>query len=236
MKTEQRKILYFEELPSTNDYAKTLLQNKENVVVIAKRQSGGRGTKGRSFESSDGGIYLTALTFYENFSAKDAFLIMARTAVAVCKTLEGFSLTPVIKWSNDVYVSDKKICGILIENVFSGNKISSSIVGVGLNVNNRLPDFLKEIATTVQEELKREVNVKEVEGKLLENLFQPFSMNDYVKRVGYLNRPLTLTIGETAYRAVALRVEEDGGLIVLIDGEEKKVHSGEVSLSVRTEK
>ena len=236
MNGTKRKILYFEELSSTNDYAKTLLNNKENVVVIAEKQTGGRGTKGRSFDSSKGGIYLTSLTFYDDFFAKDAFLIMARTAVAVCKTLEEFSLTPIIKWSNDVYVSDKKICGILIENVFSGNKISSSVVGVGLNVNNALPDYLKEIATTMREELNGEVDVKEVEEILLKNILEPFKMEEYTKRVGYLNRPLTLTMNEKVFQAVAIRVEEDGGLIVLINGEEKKVYSGEVSLSVRTEK
>ena len=61
-------------------------------------------------------------------------------------------------------------------------------------------------------------------------------MEEYTKRVGYLNRPLTLTMNEKVFQAVAIRVEEDGGLIVLINGEEKKVYSGEVSLSVRTEK
>ena len=236
MNTKQRKILYYEELPSTNDYAKTLIENKEDVVVIAKKQSGGRGTKGRAFESTEGGIYLTSLTFYEDFPAKNAFLIMARTAVAVCKTLEEFSLTPVIKWANDVYVSDRKICGILIENVFSGNKISTSVVGIGLNVNNALPDFLKEIATSMCKELGENVNVKEVEQVLLKNLAEPFTMESYQERVGYLNRPLTLIMGEKTCQAVAIRVEEDGGLIVLVDGEEQKVYSGEVSLSVRTEK
>ena len=236
MKTEKRKILYFEELSSTNDYAKTLLRDKENVFIIAKKQTGGRGTKGRAFDSSEGGIYLTSLTFYADFPAKDAFLIMARTAVAVCKTLEEFSLSPVIKWANDVYVSNKKICGILIENVFLGNRISSSIVGVGLNVNNALPDSLREIATTMRQELVREEDVKKVEETLLKYLLEPFTMEEYTKRIGYLNQPLMLTMNEKIFPALALRVEEDGGLIVLMDGEEKKVYSGEVSLSVRTGK
>ena len=65
-------------------------------------------------------------------------------------------LKPKIKWANDVFVANKKICGILIENIFSGNKISSSLIGVGLNVNNDLPEELNEIATTMRLQ-KREI-------------------------------------------------------------------------------
>lgn len=68
---------------------------------------------------------------------------MANASVAVCRTLENYGLTAEIKWPNDVYVQGKKICGILIENVFSGDRISSSVVGIGVNVNNSLPEELK---------------------------------------------------------------------------------------------
>ena len=92
---------------------------------------------------------MTRLTFYENFPASDAFKIMAGASVAVCRTVEKFGLVPCIKWPNDVYVADKKICGILIENTFSGNRISSSVVGIGVNVKTPpalFPAELREIA------------------------------------------------------------------------------------------
>ena len=227
------KIIRFEEIASTNEYAKTLKNLGENIIVIAKKQTGGKGTKGRSFSSNEGGVYLTKLCFYKNFLAKDAFLVMARTAVAVAKTLESFSLKPKIKWANDVFVRDRKICGILIENAFSGNKIASSIIGVGLNVNNDLPEELKEIATSMKKELGETLDFDEVEKRLIDNLNEPFSMEEYVQRVGYLNEEVTLLLGDKEVVALPLRVEKDGGLVVQIGDEEQKVYSGEVSLRLK---
>ena len=157
----------FEEIASTNEYAKSQRCQGENLIVTAKRQFGGKGTKGRSFSSNEGGVYLSKLTFYEDFKACEAFKIMTNAAVAVCKTLQYFGLNPKIKWVNDVYVNDKKICGILIENVFSGDKISSSVVGVGLNVYNELPQELVAIATTMEKESGKRFLVEEVKEKLI---------------------------------------------------------------------
>lgn len=227
------KIIRFDVIGSTNEYVKGLVQSKENVVVIAKKQTGGKGTKGRSFSSNEGGVYLTKLCFYENFFAKDAFLIMARTAVAVCKTLEDFSLKPKIKWANDVFVSDKKICGILIENSFSSNKISSSIIGVGLNVNNSLPDELTDIATTMQLEKNSPLDIQAVESKLLEYLDEEFSMDEYIKRVGYLNEEVALVTTTGEELATLLRVEQDGALVVKTLNGEQKVFAGEISIRIR---
>jgi BirA family biotin operon repressor/biotin-[acetyl-CoA-carboxylase] ligase len=227
------KIIRFDEIGSTSDYAKELIAKNENVVVIATKQTGGKGTKGRSFSSNEGGVYLTKLCFYDNFFAKDAFLVMARTAVAVCKTLEDFDLKPKIKWANDVFVANKKICGILIENIFSGNKISSSLIGVGLNVNNDLPEELNEIATTMRLQKREIVDFQAVESKLLGYLNEKFSMDEYIKRVGYLNEEVTLLSGEEELTATLLRVEKDGGLVVkTVDGE-RKVFSGEISIRIR---
>ncbi len=227
------KVVRFEKIGSTNDYAKEMQKYGKDLLIIAKSQTGGKGTKGRSFSSNEGGVYLTKLVFYKDFLAKDAFLVMARTAVAVCKTLECFSLSPKIKWANDVFVEDKKICGILIENVFSGNKLSSSIIGVGLNVNNELPSELVEIATTIKAVKGKELELEQVESKLISYLDEAFSMNEYLERVGYLNEEVTLKIGEKCVPATPVCVEEDGGLIVEIDGKREKVFSGEVSLAVR---
>ena len=226
------EIVRFNEIPSTNEYVKTRISERKDIIAIAKRQSSGKGTKGRSFSSNEGGVYLTKLVFYEDFPAKDAFLIMARTAVAVCKTLEEFSLSPVIKWANDVFVNGRKICGILIENAFSGNKISSSIIGVGLNVNNALPTDLKEIATSMQEALGENLDFERVEATLIDCLSKEFEMDEYLKRIGFLGQTVSVMIGEELVPAIPVCVERDGGLVLEINGERKKVYAGEISLRV----
>ena len=226
------KTLYFDEIPSTNTYAKSLLSTGEDAVIIAKRQTGGRGTKGRSFCSHEGGVYLTKLSFYSDFAAKNAFLIMAAAATAVCKTLEFYGLQPQIKWPNDVFVSGKKICGILIENVFSGSCVSASVVGIGLNVTNPLDDELKDIAITMSQLLKTPPKTDDVTKVLLGFLATPFDMQDYSSRLGFLGSPVTLIEGERRSQVTALGVTERGELIVREKEKTRLVQAGEVSLRI----
>ena len=227
------EVYHFSSIASTNDFAKTLIPTRQNAIIYADEQFGGRGTKGRSFSSNKGGVYATKLNFYQNYHTKNAFEIMAKTAVAVCKTLEDYGLTACIKWPNDVYVSDKKICGILIENAFSGNQISYSIVGVGLNVCNHLPAELSEIAATMSSFMPVSPSVDEVRQTLFTHWEADFSMQDYLSRVGYLGQECTLLAGEQSHRAVLLSVDEEGGLHAMVGGEEKRFTSAEISIRIR---
>lgn len=226
------EIIRFEEIASTNEYAKGLRKDKKNVIIVAKRQSGGKGTKGRSFSSEEGGLYLTKLEFYTDFLAKDSFLIMLNSAVSVCKTLHHFGLKPVIKWPNDIFVNGKKICGILIENTFTGNKIANSIVGIGLNVYNELPMELTEIATSMYLETGKKFSVSEVETKLVSELKQAHTIEDYRSFLGFMNKNITLILGDERIPATLLCVEDDGRLRASIDGQERVFSSAEVSVRI----
>lgn len=231
-KNEENGIarIRFETLPSTNDYVKQKRTEEKPLIVTAKRQSQGRGTKGRSFVSNEGGVYLSALRFYQEFPAKRGFEIMANAAVAVCETLRFYGLNPVIKWANDVFVGDKKICGILIENTFSGAFVQSSIVGIGLNVNGGFDGELAEIATSMQEQSGKTFSVEEVTEKLIEELLKERDVEEYLAYVGYMGKEATLIFGEESVRGKLLFVDEEGGLHVEIAGEERRLTSAEVSL------
>ena len=227
------KTEYFDEICSTNEYLKSKRQERQNYIAVARRQSGGRGTKGRSFSSNEGGVYLSVLTFYDDFLAKNAFQIMASTAVAVAKTLEAFGLSPVIKWANDIFVNGKKICGILIENTFSGAYVDNAVVGVGLNVYNQLPSELTDIATTMEKELGKRLDLEKVTSTLLAELKKPHAMDEYLKRVGYLGKKVTLVRGEEKSVVKLLSVDDAGGLNVQTErGEILRFVAGEISLKV----
>lgn len=225
-------IEHSEEMESTNLYIKEKRAEGVNRIVTARRQTGGRGTKGRSFSSEEGGVYLSKLTFYDNFPASQAFSIMASAAVAVCKTLVFYGFAPVIKWANDVYVNDKKICGILIENVFSGSNISSSIVGVGLNVYNVLPEELHSIATTMEQASGKRFSVEEVTQKLIEELKKERKIDEYISFIGYMGASAELILGDERVHGTLLRVDETGGLWVEIQGEKRRLTSAEVSVRI----
>lgn len=224
--------LHFASLPSTNDFAKEKRAEGRNFIISADSQTGGRGTKGRSFSSKAGGVYLSVLTFYQNFPASNAFQIMATAATAVCKTLQFYGVNACIKWPNDIFVNDLKIAGILIENVFSDNDIRCSVTGVGLNVNNELPQELDGIATTLLQQTGKRFSVKQVRRRLIEQLTASQTMEEYLSFVGYIGKEITLLFGDERIHGTLARVENDGALVAKTAQGERRFTAAEVSLRI----
>ena len=223
------KIIELEETTSTNDYCKTYT-GEGDIAVIAKRQTNGKGTKGRSFISEEGGLYVSLLRRYENFPANDAFKIMVSSCVAVCKTLESFGITPVIKWANDVLVNGKKICGTLIENTFSNGKITRSIVGMGINVNNEISSEIKHIAASMKEILQKELDLKDVTKVFLQNLEKNYEISDYKHYINWFNTRVRIKTEEKEMEVTALDVTDNGTLLVDWCGNMLEITAAEVSL------
>ena len=207
------KIIRYKKLASTQEKAKKLKRAEDFTVVVADRQTSGKGTKGRSFSSSLGGLYLSVIRLYP-CEAKEAFSIMVSSAVAVIKTLKAFGVSAKIKWPNDIYLCGKKLCGILIENTVSGEEISKSVVGIGINVNSEIPKDLKEIAISLKEILNAELDLKSVLATLLYNLTLDFGIDEYKKHSFVLGKEITVIKGEEVYKAVAKDVSEKGELIL----------------------
>ena len=223
------RIIELSECDSTNEYLKRL-NGEEDTIVTAVRQTAGKGTKGRSFSSADGGLYLSVMRFYENFSAANAFEIMINSCVAVCKTVEGFGITPIIRWANDVLVNGRKICGTLIENTFAGANIRRSIVGMGINVNNELPPELSQIAVSMREILGNRLSLQTVKQAHIANLQKSFTIDDYKNYIDWFGKEVVLRTDKESYTATALDVTADGRLVVSRDGKIIEISSAEVSL------
>ncbi|MBO5046628.1 MAG: biotin--[acetyl-CoA-carboxylase] ligase [Clostridia bacterium] len=214
---------------STNDEARRYLSEGEDVVVCSEEQTGGRGTKGRSFLSQKGGVYLTKLTFHDHLPASMAYRVMMHAAVAVCKTVASFGVPAEIKWPNDVYVRGKKISGTLIENVLAENAVKASIVGIGLNVSNDVSSLMG-IATNLHAETNLRPTVDEVRERLIFQLSQPFSEGEYRKFASFLGREISVVEGQEQYRAIAKDVLPDGRLVVEKNGEERALSSAEITV------
>lgn len=223
------RIIELSECDSTNEYLKRL-NGEEDTIVTAVRQTAGKGTKGRSFSSADGGLYLSVMRFYESFPAANAFEIMINSCVAVCKTVEGFGIKPVIRWANDVLVNGRKICGTLIENTFAGANIRRSIVGMGINVNNELPPELSQIAVSMREILGNRLSLQTVKQALIANLQKSFTIDDYKNYIDWFGKEVVLRTDKESYTATALDVTADGRLVVSRDGKIIEISSAEVSL------
>lgn len=213
---------------STNEYIKKYLNFREDIAVFADEQTGGRGTKGRSFLSNKGGVYLSILTFPSGLKASNSFSVMTHSAVAVCRTAEAFGLSPEIKWPNDVRAAGRKLAGILIENGLKGDRVDYSIVGIGLNVVNDLAP-LGGIAVGMGELLPSPPAVGEVRERLIESYLRSSTFEDYLTYVRFLGKKIEVIEGERKYTAVAKQILTDGRLVV-DSGESRILSSAEIVL------
>lgn len=224
------KIISLDKTTSTNDEVKKYVESGESVAVSATIQTGGRGTKGRTFISQEGGLYISFLKFYNNLLAKDAHKIVEQTAVAVVKTLLAFGIDAKIKWVNDIYVNGKKICGILTENVFEGNFVKYSVIGIGININNEISDNIKDIAISTKQILCKELDINAVLMSLVFNLEQKQEDGLYVRYSCVLDKRIKVVKpnGEE-YFAVAKDILSDGRL--LLDSGEK-LSAAEIKINI----
>ena len=136
------EIIHIAETASTNLYMRECLQHarlEEGSVVWADFQTAGRGQPGNTWESEAGTNLMFSIVIYPDcISAGEQFLISQIAALSVKRTLDTYIDDVSVKWPNDIYWKDKKICGMLIENDLSGKNIYSSVLGIGLNLNQTI--------------------------------------------------------------------------------------------------
>lgn len=225
------RIELFDTVTSTNDEIAKYVSARENVILSARRQTAGKGTRGRSFLSGEGGVYLSALLFFEDLRASDAFRVMAHAAVTVCRTAEAFGAHPQIKWANDVYACGRKLCGILIENTLAGDRIDHSIIGIGVNVTNDL-SALGGIGIGLAEAAGRDLSADDVRAALIENFLRPSEFSDYLGYAAFLGGTVRVTEGNKTYEARAVRVLPDGRLEIEREGRSRALSAAEISVTI----
>ncbi|KUG03416.1 biotin operon repressor / biotin-protein ligase [hydrocarbon metagenome] len=170
----QQDYFYYREIDSTNNRARILASEgyPEGTVVVAEMQTAGRGRRGRCWYSpANQGIYISVI-LRPVLPLKEISRISLVTAVAVAETMQSeLHLQPRIKWPNDILIQDKKIAGILSEAVTDIDGIEYIVVGIGLNINNQIPDFPSDFrtpATSVRAEHDRpDSRIKVLQGLLL---------------------------------------------------------------------
>lgn len=158
------KIIWLEEVDSTNDYAKNLVEKgeAEGTLVIVRKQTQGRGREDRKWISPEGGLYLSFI-LRPAFPVKELTLITLLSAVAVAEAIEEItSLKCQVKWPNDLLLQGKKVCGILTESKVVGEAVEYVVVGIGINVNNSIEELSTGLlypATSLREKLGYEIEV-----------------------------------------------------------------------------
>ncbi len=140
-----KKVVFLPSCHSTNAIAAELVHSsvfENGTVVITNRQTHGRGQRGTIWTSGAGlNLTFSILLRPQNLAVSNQFLLSQSVACGILKYILSKNRDAYIKWPNDIYIGDKKVCGTLIENSIQGANIATSIVGVGLNVNQEVFEF-----------------------------------------------------------------------------------------------
>lgn len=244
---QKKDIFVFDTIDSTNLEAKrrAMLGGSHFTVIISDQQTLGRGRFGRSFYSPSGcGIYISILLKPTPQQISDVTLLTTAAGVAVCRAIEKLTeLRPKIKWVNDVYLDNKKICGILTEAVtdVESGAIESVVIGSGINFKQAetpIPEDIKNIVGTLFGSEKPSISRNRLAAEiinetfiLLDKLSTREFLNDYRSRSMLLGQEIVFSRGEKKYAATAETIDDDGSLIVKLEnGETMALRSGEVSV------
>lgn len=243
-------IIVYKSLASTNTEAKmAILQSATHgTVILSEEQTKGRGRLGRDFFSPlQSGIYMSII-LKPHLNITHSVLITTAVAVAVCLSIDKISNEKAqIKWVNDIYIGNKKVCGILTEAVtdFESGTVESIVVGIGLNVNtkeNSFPEELKGVAGSIfntdegfnmRNQLSAEIINKVL--SICETLEDRVFLKIYKERSMILGQEIMYNKNNEWVYGYAQDIDDFGGLIVILkDGEKIVLQSGEVTIRKST--
>lgn len=225
----------FEILDSTNDYLKNKKDIKNYDIVSAKVQTKGRGTRGRKWLSDNGGaLFSIAIKKEKYIDIEEYKKLSLITGISVLEVLEEISNKKFyLKWVNDIYINDKKICGIL--NEFNGEFF---IIGIGINVNTEKFEEGAGRPTSLFLETKENYDIdliiEKVFYKLKERYFYFLQGNwkEILERINEKNylkdKKIIILKEEKEIEAMGKNINEEGELVVEINGELENLEMGEV--------
>lgn len=239
-------ISIVKETTSTNQDAKLSAANmaSHGSIYMAEMQTAGRGRRGRNFLTFVGsGIYMSII-LRPSIKASKAVMITTAASVAVCRAIRVVTgKNALIKWVNDIYCDDKKICGILTEAVTDceSGTVDSIVLGIGINFNIPtvdIPNELNEIIGTLYNSNVCEVSRNHLAAEVLNNVFELISklpdnsyIEEYRKYSMILGRQIVVIESESEKEAEALDIDDEGGLIVrFLDGSIKTLNTGEITI------
>ena len=237
------KFIDFEAIDSTNTYLKHNHNNLEDFTFVsAKYQSKGRGRGSRVWKSENGTNLLFSLLIKEESlisKFKDISIISAYSLIQVLE--EKYHIPDLsIKWPNDIYYKDNKICGILLEAVTTG-KIDCLIVGIGLNVNQKTFDNdLKHPASSVSLILNRDIEIAELKQSIyeqlafnLQKLKQDEDFYDNIVKYDYLkNKEVYADIDNEVKKIKVVGINRDYSLRIEDGNEFRDLFTGEISFHI----
>jgi BirA family biotin operon repressor/biotin-[acetyl-CoA-carboxylase] ligase len=236
-----RQLYYYHQLATTMETARELVKKgaAEGAVVIAGRQTAGRGRIGRTWLSPEGSLAMSVILKPPLDNLPQLVMIASLAVVRAIKNVAGLETR--IKWPNDILIKGKKVCGILIENEVKGGRVNFAIIGIGINVNFDPLAFpeITEIATSLSHELGTEISKVELAGALLSELERLYLeaqagapvYREWQQNMETLGKQIKVKSGKTVELGKAETVTANGNLILRrADGSLAEIVAGDVTI------
>ena len=239
------RIYYFNTIDTTQNFAMNIAskKNEDGSVVISKKQTGGKGRMNRKWKSPVGGIWMSII-IHPKFDITYATLVPIATSLAICIAIEKtLKINTKLKWPNDVTVKGKKVAGVLINASIISNQIENMVLGIGINFKinpNELKNSIKKtpnfygVATLVKKNQSMSPLVKQFLYEL-ENVLQLINsgqikkiINGWTKRSSTIGRNVSIITNEGRISGKAIRIDNEGGLIISKGKKTDRVLVGDV--------
>ena len=245
-----KRVYYFEEIDSTQNFAQNIAADKKEngTIIIAEKQTSGRGRLDRKWTSPKGGIWFS-LIIHPKFDVSSSTLIPILSAVALSKSIKSvLDIETEVKWPNDITMNGKKVAGVLVDASFQTNSIDYLILGIGINFDIDTKKLEKRLSKTPnfygidslrgkEDKTPPKTLLKEFLLQFEKNLFQLDKgekskiIKEWTKRAAGIGKKITINTSNGKISGISQGIDNDGALKIKTRNEIKKIYVGDVVLS-----
>ena len=242
-----KRIYYLEEVDSTQNFASQIAQNKieHGTIIIAQKQTDGKGRLNRKWVSSNGGISCSII-LHPTFTIADSMLLPIVTSVALSNAIrKSTNLKTNVKWPNDITLNGKKVAGMLIDASFQSNTIESIIIGIGINYKINPKDVEKKlkktpnfygVATLLNKSetdnavilIKNFINELEKKIEELANGKKLKIISEWTKNSETINKKVVINSSNRKISGIAKKIDSDGALIIKTKHGTERILTGDL--------
>ena len=246
-KTIGQQAFYFDSTDSTQNQALKMAEESENngAIIVAEKQTGGRGRSGRKWVSPKGGIWFSII-LHPRFDISITTLFPIASALALSIALEKtFNISPELKWPNDITIKGRKLAGMLVDVSLESNKIENLVLGVGINFDVDVKQIEKSLKGTPNfygvaslNEIKEKIRPVELVQSFLVELEKIYKLLDtkqtkkiiseWTKRSSTIGKNVKLNTIDGEIKGSAIRIDEDGALVVSNGKNTNRVIAGDI--------
>ena len=242
-----KQAYYFDSIDSTQNQALKMAQDaaKDGTVIVAAKQTGGKGRDGRKWVSPKGGIWISII-LHPKFDISIITLFPIASSLALSLAIEKtFSIKPELKWPNDLTIKGKKVAGMLVDASLESNRIENLVLGVGINFDvnarqiekslNGTPNFYGVSSLSDQKQNIKPVQLVQTFLLELEKIYTALNekqikkiISEWTSRSSTIGKNVELDTADSKIKGKAIKIDDDGALIVSDNNKIHKVIAGDI--------